>query len=85
MSIEIHQPELEALIRQRMASGAFRDVDELLTKALSALDEPVSSVDVRAGAKSFVDLMEPVRGLLTDDEVDVLFRRNPSLSRPLDL
>ena len=85
MTIEIHRPELEALIRQQMASGAFRNVDELLAKALGALDEPVSAGPRNCEAQSLVDLSEPVRGLLSDEEVDTLFRRTPSASRPLDL
>jgi hypothetical protein len=32
-----------------------------------------------------MDLFEPVRGLLSDEEVDTLFTRNPSTGRPLDL
>jgi hypothetical protein len=36
MTIEIHQPELEALIRQRMESGEFQNLDELLIQALKA-------------------------------------------------
>jgi hypothetical protein len=36
------------------------------------------------GQKTLVELAEPVRGLLTDEEVDRLFSRNPSTGRPLD-
>ncbi len=36
MTIEIQQPELASPIRQSMASGAFRSVDELLARALGA-------------------------------------------------
>ncbi len=39
MTIEIKTPELEALIEERLQSGAFHDIDELLTKALVALQE----------------------------------------------
>ena len=85
MTIEIHQPELETLIRQQMASGAFRNMDELLTKALGALEEPVVTGSRSSEARNFVDLSEPVKGLLSDEEVDALFRRTPSVSRPLDL
>ena len=42
MSIEIHQPELERRLRERLQSGCFHDVDELLTKALDALSESSS-------------------------------------------
>jgi hypothetical protein len=35
MTIEIHQPELESLIQQRMKSGAFRSIEEVLMHALT--------------------------------------------------
>jgi hypothetical protein len=38
-----------------------------------------------AKASNLMDLFEPVRGLLSDEEVDTLFTRNPSTGRPLDL
>jgi hypothetical protein len=86
MTIEIHQPELEALIRERMASGAFRDLDDLLEKALGALDEHASAPPPPAREKqSLVDMCASVRGLLTDEEVDTLFRRDQSPSRDIDL
>jgi len=37
MTIEIHQPELEALIQQRIDSGAFRNVEDVLIHALKSL------------------------------------------------
>ncbi len=36
MTIEIHQPELEALIQQRMASGRFQSVEDVLMAALKS-------------------------------------------------
>ena len=39
MNIEIHTPELEQSIRRHIQSGRFHDVDELLSKALDALEE----------------------------------------------
>ena len=36
-------------------------------------------------AANLVELCEPVRGLLTDDEIDRIFTRNPSTGRPVDL
>jgi len=32
MTIEIHRPELEALIRERMSSGAFHDVEDVISR-----------------------------------------------------
>ncbi len=34
MTIEIHRPELEALIRQRMKMGGFTNVEDALQQAL---------------------------------------------------
>jgi hypothetical protein len=34
VTIEIHQPEIEAIIRQRLATGAFHDVEDVLMHAL---------------------------------------------------
>jgi hypothetical protein len=36
MTIEIHKPELEKLIEQRMKSGAFRSVEDVLLHALTS-------------------------------------------------
>ncbi len=36
MIIEIHQPELENIIRERMATGEFQNVEEVLMQALKA-------------------------------------------------
>lgn len=41
MTIEIHRPELEALIRQRMKGGAFQNVEDVLMQALESLPLPV--------------------------------------------
>jgi hypothetical protein len=37
------------------------------------------------GRKSLPEIFEPIRGLLSDEEVDRLFARNRSPSRPVDL
>ena len=37
MIVEIHKPELENLIRERMASGEFQNVEDVLIQALKAL------------------------------------------------
>ncbi|MFN0104923.1 MAG: hypothetical protein ACKV2U_22920 [Bryobacteraceae bacterium] len=36
MIIEIHKPELENIIRERMASGEFQNVEDVLMEALKA-------------------------------------------------
>ena len=39
MQIEIHRPELERRVRRQIQSGQYHDLEELLTKALDALDQ----------------------------------------------
>ncbi len=39
MHLEIHKRELEQRVRQQIQSGQFHDVDDLLTKALDALEK----------------------------------------------
>ena len=36
MTIEIHKPELEALIQERMKSGTFQNVEDVLLQALKS-------------------------------------------------
>ena len=86
MTLEITRPETEARIQRYLRSGQFHDLDELLTKALDALPEPAAPSSTHAArAANLVELFEPVRGLLNDEEVDNIFSRNRSPSRPADL
>jgi len=43
MNLEIRTPALEERVRAQIQSGQFHDVDELLTRALDALDGQSSS------------------------------------------
>ena len=36
MTIEIHKPELETLILERMKTGGFQDIEEVLIQALKS-------------------------------------------------
>ena len=97
MDIDIHHPELEALIQQRMASGAFHDVEDALLNALKSAPPPKETVKSSSNEMSlvsqlpgsrrenFLTMLDSVRGLLTDEEVDTLFARDRSVDRPIDL
>jgi len=87
INIEIHNPELAQRVNAHIQTGQFHDADDLIEKALDALDEksPAPGSFSTTPAKNLVELFSPVQGLLTDEEVDTLFTRNPSTSRPLDL
>lgn len=43
MTIEIRRPELEALILERMKSGAFQNVEDVLMQALKSAPPPEES------------------------------------------
>jgi Arc/MetJ-type ribon-helix-helix transcriptional regulator len=86
MNIEIHNPELERRVREQIQRGQFHTLDDLLEKALDALEgkETASASPLRerpAGRKSLVELFaeSPLKGL------DLDFSRNKSGARPVDL
>ncbi len=64
MTIEIKKPELEALIQERLRTGAFHDVDELLIEALKALPEAAYRSDAHQPKKSLAQFLldSPLRG-----------------------
>ena len=49
MTIEIHKPELEALIMERLRSGAFESVEDVLLQALQSSQTPPKN-EIRTGA-----------------------------------
>ena len=85
MNLEIHNPELVQRVNAHIQTGHFHDADELIEKALDALEEkapaPTSPTERRraAGRKSLVELFAPLQGLNLD------FSRNKSTGRPVDL
>lgn len=50
MTIQIHRPELEALINERMKTGAFEDVEDVLMQALQSSPFPAPAVNGATGA-----------------------------------
>ncbi len=75
-------PQVEAeLARQPAAQGRALD-----TYAARLLEEAVHlpAATPEAQAANLVELCEPIRGLLADDEIDRIFTRNPSTRRPVD-
>jgi hypothetical protein len=80
MTIQINRPEVEALINQRLKSGAFKDAEDVILKALQS-SPPTPQPEAAHPHRSLQDVFEAVRGLADDIE----FRRNPSTGRPVDL
>jgi hypothetical protein len=88
MNLEIHTPELQQRVQSQIQSGHFHDVEELLSKALDALEEKATGAPVPAtphprppNRKSLVEVCDPIRGLT--DDLD--FSRNKSGARPVEL
>ena len=80
------RPEVEAeLARQAAAQG--RPLEAYAATLLEEAAHVPESAKLGAPGKAsnLVELFAPVRGLLTDEEIDHLFSRNPSTSRPVDL
>ncbi len=77
------QPEIEkGLLALATARGVSLGdyVKEIVIREARVSPEPA-----RRTGQELIDACAKVRGLLTDEEVDTLFRRTPSLSRPVDL
>jgi hypothetical protein len=77
MTIQITSPEVEALINQRLQSGAFRDAEDVILQALQSSSATTPLPDAPP-AQDIVELFAPLRGLNLD------FGRNPSTGRPVD-
>jgi len=69
MTIEIHQPELEALIRDRMASGHFASVEELLLCTL----EPSATTSSRneSPGRTGAEIIAAMPRMPYKDEIDL--------------
>lgn len=80
MNIEIHKPELEALIEQRMASDRFQSIEDDL------LDVLETSADIQAppqAKESLAQTFTKGRGLLAGIELDL--SRDEKPARTVDL
>jgi len=76
MTIQITKPEVEALINQRLQSGAFKDAEDVILQALQSSQPPVPE---KPPVKDIEELFAPLRGTNLD------FNRKPSIGRPIDL
>jgi hypothetical protein len=65
MTIEIQRPELEALIHERMKSGAFQNVEDVLMQALKSsptLDEKDAGRTNEKPSATGAELVEAMQG-----------------------
>jgi hypothetical protein len=78
------QPEIErGLLAQAQAKGvSLADLaHEILAREARVAVVPA----LQRTGQDLVDVCARIQGVLTDEEVDKLFRRNPLPARPLDL
>jgi hypothetical protein len=57
MTIEIHKPELEALIIERMKIGGFGDVEDALIQALQSSPPPDPEIAAFSKGRTGADLI----------------------------
>lgn len=85
------RPEVQAeLARQAALQG--RAIESVATALLEGAVHSVSAGPPAAATppehrtgQALIDALADIRGLLTDEEIDRMFRRNPSTARPVDL
>ncbi len=76
------QPEIEkGLLAQARAHGV--SLNEYV-KGIVVREAYVSPAPAQRTGQELVDICAKVRGLLTDEEVDTLFKRDPSPGRAVD-
>jgi hypothetical protein len=78
------RPEVQAeLARQAAANG--RALEAYAATVLEeAVHVPVEPLRQPRTGQELIDACAKVRGLITDEEVDTVFSRTPSFSRPVD-
>ncbi len=80
MNLEIHKPELIQRVNAHIQAGHAHDTDELVEKALDALDEKAPlHASPKTQARDMVELFAPLRGLNID------FDRDPDPGRDLEM
>ena len=89
MSLTIDlQPDMErGLLAQAQAKGVSLSdyAREILSREAATSELPTPLHGTATLAQNLYDLLAPVRGLLTDEEVDLYFSRTPYSSRPVEL
>ena len=81
------RPEVQAeLARQAAQQGRAIEAvaADLLEGAIHPATAEATGPERRTG-QSLVDAFAEIRGVLTDEEIDRMFTRNPSTARPVDL
>jgi hypothetical protein len=84
MTIQITKPEVEALINQRLQSGAFRDAEDVILQALQAAGPARRADGIDSSSPVFEQGLglfgSPEDAALLDEVVSIAYeeRRRPS-------
>ena len=78
MTVEIQKPDIQALIQQRMESGQFESIEDVIGDALRSAP-PVTKRTLEP-TQTLDEMFAEIRGLA--DDLD--FSRNPSTGRPVE-
>jgi hypothetical protein len=88
MDLTVHIPDEAVPALRAKASGVTLEAfaEQVLLEQIQDEGVPVAAevTPERRTGQELIDACAKVRGLLTDEEVDTLFRRNPSFARPID-
>ena len=77
------QPEIErGLVAQAQAKGV--SLADYAQEILAREAKPAVETPSHGTGQELIDACAKVRGLLTDEEIDYMFSRTPSASRPVD-
>jgi Arc/MetJ-type ribon-helix-helix transcriptional regulator len=89
MNLEIHNPELMQRVNAHIQAGHFHDTDEVIEKALDALDERTPVAASREPARTVFEqglglFGSPEDAALIDEVVSIAYaqRRRPSREQP---
>jgi hypothetical protein len=77
------EPEIERSL-QEQANAKGMSLTEFVQEIVVREAKPRTDASPGSG-KELMDIGARVRGLFTDEEIDAMFSRNPSVSRPIDL
>jgi hypothetical protein len=89
MDLTVHIPDEAVPALRAKASGVSLEVfaEQVILEQIQDEDIPVATEVTppeRRTGQELIDACAKLQGLLTDEEVDTLFRRNPSFARPVD-
>jgi hypothetical protein len=87
MDLTVHIPDEAVPALRAKTSGVSLEVfaEQVLLEQIQ--DNPVATEvtpSERRTGQELIDACAKLQGLLTDEEVDIVFRRNPSFARPVD-